>query len=227
MTRHMDIYLDELHELLAVMAGYVEQAIEASTAAWKQRNIARTKDVYVIEDKVNQAHKKVDAECVKLLALQQPMASDLRLIVAIIKVNTDLERMVDLAVNIANTTEYYLKNPPLVQTVDLVQMTDKVRFMVREALDALVRNNKELAADVLSRDDFVDALKKKIIDEMLDSMKADSAVIEQALNVILIAKNLERIGDHATNIAEDVIFTISGDDVRHSYPPGKKNREAE
>ncbi len=198
------------------MAGLVEQAIECATQAWRQRSAAKIRDVYAIEMKVNQAHLEVDDACVKLLALQQPMAKDLRFIISIIKINTDLERMVDLAVNIANNCEYYLRTPPLFPIEDLNDMSDEVRVMVREALDAFVKLDEKLARGVLLRDDRVDAYKRKIFDDVLGFMKRDPGAVEQGLNVILIAKNLERVGDHATNVGEDVIFMSSGQDVRHS-----------
>jgi phosphate transport system protein len=199
------------------MAGYVEQSIENATDAWQQRKAAKILEVYAIEDRVNTAHMAVDDACFKLLALQHPLASDLRLIFAVIKINNDLERMVDLAVNIANNTEYYLKSPERMDMRELSDMSDEVRAMVRDVLNAFVTGDQNIAASVLERDDKVDAFKRKILEHVLDTMKRNPAVIEPGLNIILMAKNLERIGDHATNIAEDVIFTVSGQDVRHSH----------
>lgn len=152
----------------------------------------------------------------KLLALQQPLAADLRLIIAIIKINTDLERMGDQAVNIAHNAERYLKEKPIKPLVDLPIMFSEVRFMVGEALDAFVKTDLALAKDVLTRDDQVDSLKHKIFKDVLEVIKVESQGIEAGLCLILIARNLERIGDHSTNIAEDVIFAITGEDVRHS-----------
>lgn len=222
MIRHIDAGLSALNQKLLTMAGHVEQAVECSTEAWRFRNLSKAGDVYAIERRVNLAHLEVDAACVQLLALQQPMAADLRFIVSCIKINNDLERMVDLAVNIANNTEFYLQNPPLIQTEDLSQMADEVRVMVREVLDAFVKTDERLARRVLSRDDRVDAYKRKIVEDCLAGMKKDTNAIEQGMNLIFIAKNLERIGDHATNIAEDVIFSVSGQDIRHSVDQDKK-----
>lgn len=198
------------------MAGHVEQSLECATAAWRMRNVGKTREVYAIEEKVNEAHIAVDSACLNLLALQQPLGSDLRLIVSIIKINTDLERMVDLAVNIAQNTEYYLKSPQLIGVEDLSQMSDEVRVMVREVLDAFVNADDALANRVLERDDKVDGFKRKIFQDVVEYLKTSPTAIEQGLNIILIAKNLERIGDHATNIAEDVIFSMSGEDIRHA-----------
>ncbi len=216
MTRHIDTGLSELHQKLVTMAGYVEQALECATAGWRDRNLLKVKEVYSIEEKVNESHIEVDGLCFKLLALQQPLAADLRLIISVIKINTDLERMVDLAVNIANNTEYYLKAPASVSIEDLSKMTDGVRIMLREVLDAFVHRNAELSNKVLERDDEVDGYKKKIFDQVMQHLRKHPNDLEQGINLILMAKNLERIGDHATNIAEDVIFSMSGEDIRHS-----------
>jgi phosphate transport system protein len=216
MERHFDHSLRELKEQLVTMAGLVERAIENATLALQNGDSAQIQNVYEIEKKVNQAHIQVDGTCLKLLALQQPLAADLRLIVAIIKINTDLERMGDQAVNIAKNSERYLREKPRKPLLDLPVMFTEVRFMVGEALDSFVKNNKNLAQDVLDRDDKVDALKHKIFRDVLEHLKTDPSGIEQGLTLILIARNLERIGDHATNIAEDVIFAITGEDIRHS-----------
>ena len=215
MHRQIDAGLSQLNRKLLTMAGHVERAIETATQAWRQRSQLKIKEVYAIEGIVNQAHIDVDASCVKLLALQQPLAADLRFIVAIIKINSDLERMVDLAVNIANNTEYYMKQPSSYPLDDLNFMADEVRVMVREVLDAFVRLDEKLARNVLRRDDAVDAKKRKIFTETQERMKTEPDTIPQGLNLILMAKNIERIGDHATNIAEDVIYMACGEDVRH------------
>jgi phosphate transport system protein len=216
MERHLDASLRDLKEQLVTMAGLVERAIENATVALQNGDVQKIQNVYEIEKKVNQAHILVDSACLKLLALQQPLANDLRLIVAIIKINTDLERMGDQAVNIAHNAERYIQNKPLKPLIDLPIMFTEVRFMVGEALDSFVKTDEPLARDVLKRDDKVDALKHKIFRDVLEYLKTDHTHIEEGLTLILIARNLERIGDHATNIAEDVIFAISGEDIRHS-----------
>ncbi len=222
MQRNIDIGLGQLSRELLTMAGYVEHAIEAATQGWQKRSIAKIKEVYAVEQKVNQAHLLVDDQSFKLLALQQPMAADLRKIVAIIKINSDLERMADLTVNIANNTEYFLQGEPLFDLKDLSVMANETRLMVSEVLDAFIRTDQVKAREVLLRDDTVDGLKRGIVDSTIEVMKNDKAAITQGLNLILMAKNLERIGDHATNIAEDVIFMASGEDVRHGSTKGGK-----
>ncbi|MEW6056632.1 MAG: phosphate signaling complex protein PhoU [Bdellovibrionota bacterium] len=219
MERHFDHALGELREKLLTMGGLVEKAIELATHALQTRDLAKAGQVQEIEKKVNESHISVDDTCLKLLALQQPLAADLRLIVAVIKMNTDLERMGDQAVNIAHNTSRYLKGEPLKPLVDLPVMFNEVRFMVREALDSFVKRDEKLARDVLNRDDRVDSLKNKIFRDVIEHVKTRPECVEQGLNLILIARNLERLGDHATNIAEDVIFAITGEDVRHSARP--------
>ncbi len=214
--RQIDIGLSELKQKLLMMAGHVEQAIEFATQAWRGRKAAHIEKVYDIEALVNQAHKNVDAQCVQLLALQQPLANELRLIVACLKINSDLERMTDLAVNITQNTEYYLRKNATISVDDLDEMSHEVRVMVNEVLDAFIQSNEKMAETVLHRDDRVDAYKNKIFQDCLTAMKANSQVVEEGLDIILIAKNLERIGDHATNIAEDIIFSVSGRDIRHA-----------
>jgi phosphate transport system protein len=214
--RHLDSGLSDLSSRLLTMAGYVEQALECATASWKTKSRPKIEEVFAIEERVNRTHIEVDAACVKLLALQQPMAADLRFIVSCIKINNDLERMVDLTVNIANHSNVFILETIPLQLGDLAQMSDEVRAMVREVLDAFVKNDENIARKILHRDDKVDAYKRKIVADCVVEMKKDSKGIDALLNVISISRNLERIGDHATNIAEDIIFSVSGLDVRHS-----------
>jgi phosphate transport system protein len=215
MERHFDAELRALKEQILAMGGAVEEAIEAATQALIQREPERFERVFELEKGINQAHLEVDEACLKLLARQSPLAADLRLVIAIIKINTDLERMGDQAVNIAHNGKRYLQEAPLKPLIDLPRMAKDVRFMVREALDAFVKQDLAMAQDVLDRDDSVDQLKNQIFRELITYMLGDPRAIERAICLILVARNLERVGDHATNIAEDVIFAISGKDVRH------------
>lgn len=215
MERHFDSELRQLKEKILAMGGCVERAIEEATQALIERKPERFENVFELEKSINQAHLAVDDECLKLLARQSPLAADLRLVVAIIKINTDLERMGDQAVNIAHNGRHYLQEPPLKPLIDIPRMAAEVRGMTRDALDAFVRQDAKLAADVLNRDDGVDQLKNQIFRELITYMISDPRSIERAINLILIARNLERVGDHATNIAEDVIFASTGTDVRH------------
>jgi phosphate transport system protein len=213
--RRIEAELKNVKSQILAMAGFVEQALERAVEALQERNNAKLTEVREIEKKINKAHIDVDNACMGLLARQAPVAADLRLILAIIKINTDLERMGDQAVNLSFNTEHYLKHPPLIEAQSLPQMAALVRAMVRESLDSFVNSDLALARKVLASDDAVDAFKDRSMKQLTSVMKADPARIEAALNLILIARNLERLGDHATNIAEDVIFAASGEDVRH------------
>lgn len=224
MERHFEGELRALKERILTMGGAVERAIEEATQALIERDSARFATVHELEKGINQAHIEVDEACVRLLARQSPLAADLRLVVAIIKINADLERMGDQAVNIAGNGKRYLEEPALKPLIDLPRMAQIVREMVRQALDAFVRQDMALARAVLDRDDAVDNLKDQIFRELLTYMISDPRTIQRALNLILIARNLERLGDHATNIAEDVIYAISGRDVRHGGLADKESR---
>jgi phosphate transport system protein len=215
LERHFESELKALKERILTMGGAVERAIEEATQALIEREPVRFRSVHDLEKNINQSHVEVDEACVRLLARQSPLAADLRLVVAILKINTDLERMGDQAVNIAYNGEKYLSEPPLKPLIDLPRMAQIVREMVRQSLDAFVTKDLKLAREVLNRDDVVDQYKDQIFRELLTYMISDPRTIERALNLILIARNLERLGDHATNIAEDVIYAISGQDIRH------------
>src|SRR5204863_964384 len=165
-------------------------------------------------------HIEIDNRAFTLLALYQPMAADLRAIVAAVKINTDLERVGDLAVNIAEAARRYATHPPVKRLIDIPRMATIAQSMLRDALDAFVRRDTALAQRVLNQDDGLDALKTQIFRELLTYMLADPSTIEPALDLILVSRHLERIGDHATNVAEDVIFMVLAKDVRHHAAEG-------
>ncbi len=164
---------------------------------------------------INQLHIEIDSRCFKLLALHQPMAVDLRAIVSGVKINTDLERVGDLAINIAEAARRYLRHAPVKELIDIPRMADIAQGMLRDALDSYVKRDLALAREVLNEDDALDALKTQVFRDLLTFMLNDPHTIEPALDLILVSRHLERIGDHATNIAEDVIFMVSARDVRH------------
>jgi phosphate transport system protein len=167
------------------------------------------------ENAINELQIEIDDRVVQLLALQQLMAADLRFVLAIARINNDLERIGDQAVNIAQSAQRIVHHPRVKPYVDLPRMGELAEKMMRDSLDSLVRRDVELARSVLSRDDQVDQLRDQIFRELLTYMMGDSAVVFPAFELILVAKNLERIADHATNIAEDVIYMVAGSDVRH------------
>ena len=175
-----------------------------------------TTDKKLIENTINELQIEIDDRVVQLLALQQLMATDLRFVLAIARINNDLERIGDQAVNIAHSATRIVRHPRVKPYVDLPRMGELAEKMMRDSLDSLVRRDIELARSVLSRDDQVDQLRDQIFRELLSYMMGDSSVVFPAFELILVAKNLERIADHATNVAEDVIYMVAGSDVRHS-----------
>lgn len=215
MHRHIEDELNELKEQLLKMGSHVETSIGLATKALLEEKPLLLKEVHDLEQKINREHMEVDEACVQLLARQSPLAADLRLVIAILKISTDLERMGDQAENIAYNAREYLEGKPIKKLVDIPAMSEKVQIMVKEALDAFLRKDRALAKKILEKDDEVDSLKDKVFHDLIQEMAKNPEKIEQALNLILIARNLERIGDHATNIAEDVIFAVTGDDIRH------------
>jgi phosphate transport system protein len=213
--RHFIEELDHLQSRLLEMGSLVESAIHTSVLALVERTEDLGKQVLTNEDRINRLEIEIDDLAVRLLALQQPMAKDLRLLTAAIKINTDLERMGDLAVNIVERSLALMHRPPVKPLIDIPQMAQTVESMVRKSLDAFVRREPELARSVLLTDDTVDGLRDSIHNELISFMQKDPSVIPQAIDLILVARHLERIADHATNIAEDTLFVIKGIDVRH------------
>lgn len=218
MERIIDTQLDELKRLILVMGGHVEQSLGLVSSALKSRDSNQFNKVRDLENQINSDHISVDGLCLNLIAKQGPVAKDLRLILSIVKINTDLERMGDQCMNIAFTGRDYLKRPPMSQSQVIDQMGQLVKVMVKSALDSFVRCDVELAKKVLMMDDQVDEMKNLIFSTLTQHMKNNPQDVEGSLDLILIARNLERLGDHSTNIAEDVIFAFTGKDVRHGGP---------
>jgi phosphate transport system protein len=217
-VRHFQEELEALQSRLLEMGGLAEERVSAAVQSLVNRNTAAIERVLYGDEPINALHVEIDNRCFKLLALHQPMATDLRAIVAAVKINTDLERVGDLAVNIAEAAKRYATHPPVKKLIDIPQMGDIAQGMLHDALDAFVRRDTALAQQVLNEDDRLDSLKTQIFRELLEYMLKDLATVEPALDLILVSRHLERIGDHATNIAEDVIFMVSALDVRHHLP---------
>ena len=217
-VRHFQEELEALQGRLLEMGGLAEERVSAAVQSLVGRDITAIERVLYGDEPINALHVEIDNRCFKLLALHQPMATDLRAIVAAVKINTDLERVGDLAVNIAEAAKRYATHPPVKKLIDIPQMGDIAQEMLHDALDAFVRRDTTLAQQVLNEDDRLDGLKTQIFRELLEYMLNDLATVEPALDLILVSRHLERIGDHATNIAEDVIFMVSALDVRH-HPP--------
>jgi phosphate transport system protein len=220
-ARHFQEELELLKARLLVMGGLAEEQVRLSVKGLVERDRDVLDKVLVSDEPINALHIEIDSRCFTLLALYQPMAVDLRAIVAAVKINTDLERVGDLAINIAEASRQYASHLPVKKLIDIPRMATIAQRMLRDALDAFVRRDIELAQHVLNEDDALDALKTQIFRELLTYMLQDTATIEPALDLILISRHLERIGDHATNVAEDVIFMVSAKDVRHHAAEGE------
>jgi phosphate transport system protein len=212
---HFQEELEELKTRLLEMGGLAEDRVRVSVRALVERDASLVDQVLAGDQPLNQLHIEIDTRCFKLLALHQPMAVDLRAIMSAVKINTDLERVGDLAVNIAEAARRYLGHPPVKELIDIPRMADLAQGMLRDALDAFVRRDTALAQRVLDADDELDSLKTQVFRDLLTFMLEDPRTIEPSLDLILVSRHLERVGDHATNVAEDVIFMVSARDVRH------------
>ena len=214
-TRHFAEELAELNHRLLVMGDLAEERLRAAMQALQERDRVLMASVIHGDEAINRLHLEIDDRCFKLLALHQPMAVDLRMIVAAVKINSDLERVGDLAVNVAEAAERYVEHAPVKPLIDIPRMGSMAQRMLDEALKAFVSRDVELAQAVLTQDDVLDGLKDQIFRELLTYMLGDPRKIEPGIDLILISRHLERVGDHATNIAEDVIFIVEARDVRH------------
>ena len=215
MERHFDVELKQLSEKLLTMASLVEEAIGRAIRALVLRDEKLAKEVAVSDKTINMAEIEIDEFCLKLLALHQPEATDLRFITMTFKINNDLERMGDLAVNIAERTLDLLKEPLLKPLIDIPRMAELAQAMVKDSLDSFVKRDADLARDICRRDDQVDQLNDQLFRELLTYMLQDQKSIERALGLILVGRHLERIADHATNIAEDAYYLVQGKTIKH------------
>lgn len=199
------------------MGGLVESAI-ATSLLWLVEGVdPPTQEIWDVENRINQLNIEIDEVAVRLTALHQPVAKDLRFLTAAIKINSDLERMGDMVVNVAERTSSFLHSAPPRPGIDIPRMSQLVQSMVRRSLDAFVQRDEEMARAVLLADDEVDELKDAVYRELLEKADRGEYPVRAAFDLIFVAHNLERIADHATNIAEDVLFLIKGVDVRHHH----------
>jgi len=215
--------LDLLQRKLLDMASLVVSAIHGSVSALVERDEELPQQVIRNEARVNQMEIDIDEQATRLLALYQPMARDLRFLTAAIKINTDLERMGDLAINVVERALSLISRPPVNPPVDIPHLAELVESMVHQSLEAFVTRDDGLARTVLVSDDAVDDMKNSIYKELIEFMQADPLTIRTGVDLMFIAHNLERIADHATNIAEDVLYLVKGIDVRHHAETGKKH----
>jgi phosphate transport system protein len=219
--RHFSIELDELNELLLRMGSLVESSIRRSVQSLVDRDKELAKAVMRDEPTINLMQVEVDSRTTRLLALNQPVARDLRFLTATLKINTDLERMGDLAVNIAERAISLISLPPVKPLEDIPKMASLVEDMVLKSLEAFVKVDADLAQTICPADDEVDALRDKVYTELVGFMQRDPSSVPAAVDLIFVARNLERIADHATNIAEDVIFLAKGVDFRRAVGPAR------
>ncbi len=211
--------LGDLKEKILVMAGMAEQSIERAIEAYRTRDLALCDLVEESEKSINRYEREIDQMALDLLAMEQPMAIDLRFILSVIKINADVERVGDSAVNIVERVRQLQAHPGAELPIDVPRMAALATDMVRQALQSFIEGDAEAATKVLSLDDAVDKLNRTAYVAMLNVMREQPHLTVQALNTLVIARSLERVADHATNIAEDVIFWVRGADVRHYLPP--------
>ena len=216
MERHFEIELNGLKEGLLWMGSLAERAVHQAIQSVLEGDASLSEAVLQEEPAINELQMEIDDRVMQLLALHQLMAADLRFVLAVSRINNDLERIGDQAVNMAQSAQRILRHPRVKPYVDLPRMSELAEGMVRDSLNAVVSKDITLARSILIRDDQVDNLRDQIFRELLSYMMGDSSVIFQAFELILVAKNLERVADHATNIAEDVIYMVEGHDVRHA-----------
>src|SRR5690242_799929 len=215
MAKHLQRDLDDLQRVLLALAGLVEGAIYKSIQALQERDVLLARDVIAGDTQIDHEENHIDEECLKLLALHQPVAVDLRRITAAMMINTDLERMGDLAEEIAERAIHLARSPLLPIPEKLQRMTDLTTMMVRQSLDSFVNLDITEAQTVMRMDDEVDRYNDEIIDALVQAMKRSPDLVDPGLSMFSAVRHLERIADHATNIAEDVIYLVEGEIVRH------------
>ncbi len=215
MSIHLQKDLEHLDKELLILASMVEDASNKAILALVDRRLDLARQVMREDDRINHREVLIEEECLKMLALHQPVAADLRFIVAVLKVNNDLERMGDLAVNIAERAAYLATREPLQVSLDFPKMAEGVREMVRESLDSLTNMNPRLARHVLTMDDEIDEANRGMFDILQDLMHRDPSTIERAVHLLSASRHLERIADLATNIAQDVVYIAEGRLIRH------------
>jgi phosphate transport system protein len=215
MSKHLMRDLESLERRLLFLAGEVEEAVRRSVRALLDRRTELAERVIDGDDEIDRREVELEEECLKILALHHPVASDLRFIVACLKIENDLERIADLAANIAERSVSFASSSGLAVPERIREMVDTCAGMLHDAIEAFVRGDAQAARRILARDDRVDRANRQIIQDLLETMHRDPACIDRAVELISVSKNLERIGDHATNIAEDVVYLVEGDIIRH------------
>jgi phosphate transport system protein len=217
MTSYLRKDLEAIEKQLLYLAGEVEESVRRSITALLERRLDLAERVIGGDDEVDRREVELEEECLKVLALHQPVATDLRFLTACLKINNDLERVGDLAVNIAERAVQLSTQASIPVPARFRLMMETTASMLRDAIDAFVRGDAERARQICALDDDVDRANREIIGHLLDTMHTHPEFIDQALHFVSVSKNLERIADHATNIAEDVVYLVEGDIIRHRY----------
>jgi len=213
--RHFQEELEHLKTRLLEMGGLAEEQVQLAVKALVDRDRDLIERVLQNDEPINKLHIEIDGRCFTLLALHQPMAVDLRAIVSAVKINTDLERVGDLAINIAEAARRYAQHPAVKKLIDIPRMATIAQSMLREALDAFVRRDAAAARRIVSRDEEVDNLNRQLFRELVSYMIEDTRTITRAMELVLVARNLERVADLATNIAEEVVFIAEARIIKH------------
>jgi phosphate transport system protein len=220
--RHFHEQLDDLFQRLVLMGSITEGMIRTAVRVLTDQDESLATEVYAREQEVNALQVEVDDKCVRLTSLQQPVAQDARFLFMASRIGGELERIADLTINICQNTHHVLDGPPIKPLVDLTIMCELVQKMVRNSVTAMVNRDPAMADAVFDEEEKVDAFRDQVFRVLLTHMMGDPRMIGQSISLILIARNLERIGDHATNIAEEVIYWIHGRDIRHQ---GSRQRQ--
>jgi phosphate transport system protein len=215
MTKHIQRQVDVLKQKILYVGTLVEEAIAKAIAALINRDAKLAEKVVDADNLIDRMEVEVEEECLKILALYQPVAADLRFVVAVLKINNDLERMGDLAQNIAKRAMYLAKADPMDLTIDFRSMAAKAQNMVKQSLDALVNSDAPLARLVRTEDDEVDRARQQFRDQIMEAIRKRPERVEHLLKLNSVSKHLERLADMATNVAEDVIYMVEGEIVRH------------
>ncbi len=215
MSKHLQQELENLKKELLGMAAMVENAVDKTICALVERRGELAREVITEDDIIDHREVRIEEECLKILALHQPLAGDLRLVVTVLKINNDLERVGDLAVNIAERALYLSGKEMLAITLDFPAMADGVKRMLRSALDALTFRDTALARKVIAEDDIIDGCNRKMYDVLTRVMQEDPAAVKRALHLVSASRHLERIADFATNICEYIVYMVEGEVIRH------------
>ena len=222
MNRHFDDQLKEVVKKIVLMGSLAESMIDLAMRVLVERDESLIESIYQKEDEVNTLQVEIDEAALRLTALNQPVAKDVRFLFMASKIVTDLERVADQAKNICQNAQFVLAQPPLKPMVDLPIMAEIAQKMVRDALTAVIDRDVALAERIMREESKVDAFRDQVFRTLLTYMMADPGTIQRALSLILISRNIERIGDHATNIAEEAIYIVQGRDIRHTDPPADR-----